>query len=142
MKLYLVRWRQRCYYNEEEWERDPQGPRVLSAFTSREQAEQDRLLRESERTVPANRTTPPACVPEWADLEDFTSFPEPVLIDWLTDAGLAPPPPGEDEDFPGRDWIKWWSEALPTWPEEEQARAWKALDRISFFEVVETELEE
>ena len=65
-----------------------------------------------------------------------------VLLDWLTDAGFAPPPPGADEDFPERDWVKWWSEALPTWTEEEQARAWKALDRVSFFEVVETELEE
>ena len=143
MKLYLVRWRQRCYFRDEVWDEEvaPRVPRVLAAFADPAEAEAYRQHRESTRALPANRVCPFHCG-QSLKLEEVTSLPEPVFLDWLLDAGLTPPPEVATPTGPRRYWVPWWAQNLPHMTEAQQAKVWQAMDRVPFFEVVETELED
>jgi hypothetical protein len=65
-------------------------------------------------------------------LDDWTSWPECVLRDWLLDAGLSPPESGADP----ADWVAWWEAHQPL-TELQRQRVWEGLDRVRFFAVVE-----
>jgi hypothetical protein len=66
----------------------------------------------------------------------------------VLDAGLTPP---EFQTMPSRkkgqapyvfrDWFAWWEDHVAQMTDVQRARIRQALDKVSFFEVVETELE-
>jgi hypothetical protein len=39
------------------------------------------------------------------------------------------------------DWAAWWEANAPAMSDDQRARVWQALDKVRFYEVVETELE-
>ena len=70
-------------------------------------------------------------------LGSATSMDEPVLRDWLLDAGLTPPPPATRKK--PVDWAGWWDENVDEMSDLQRAKVWEALDKVRFFEVVELE---
>ena len=76
------------------------------------------------------------------------AFPEPVFLDWVRDLGLNPPPIEQikpkysDKIFSLRDWDDWWEKNAPQMTNEQRAQIWKALDRLTFYEIVQTGIEE
>src|SRR5262249_10205857 len=79
---------------------------------------------------------------------DLTSFDEPILHDWVLDAGLTPPEPltvasrkKGRPPFPSRDWLAWGEGHVEQMTDVQRARIRQALDKVSFFEIVEPELE-
>jgi hypothetical protein len=64
-----------------------------------------------------------------------TSFPAPVLCDWLLDHGFEPPPLAPD--VPHADWVAWWDLFSGLWTAEQRALVYEALDKVRFFEVAE-----
>jgi hypothetical protein len=62
-------------------------------------------------------------------LRNQTSFDAGRLHDWALDQGLTPPEDG--------DWAWWWDAQHPRMTELQRDGMWKALDRLSFYEVVE-----
>jgi hypothetical protein len=59
-----------------------------------------------------------------------TSFAEEILRDWLLDADIEPPAAGDS------DWVEWWRDVVDELDEVQWAHVWKALDRLTFHEVV------
>jgi hypothetical protein len=41
-----------------------------------------------------------------------------------------------------RDWDGWWQENAPAMTDDQRAQVWKALDKLEFYEIVETGVEE
>jgi hypothetical protein len=119
-----VNWR--CYGPG--WARLPGTTRVQS-FATYEEAEADRRRREAAAREQVNpfRCSGPA-------LHDRTSLDEGRLHDWLLDAGLTPPKPGKK----GRDWAGWWEKAKRRMTGPRREKVWEALDKVRFFEVVES----
>jgi len=76
--------------------------------------------------------------------------------DELSAMGLEPPdegesdalsvmglePPVEAESGKVRDWPSWWDQHAPRMTDQQRAKVWQALDRLRFYEIVETELED
>jgi hypothetical protein len=80
---------------------------------------------------PARASTPSG---SGGALPAVTCLDAPALHDWLLDAGLDPPrPDGEG----ARDWAGWWDAWQIIWTAEQRDAAWRALDRVRFFDVVE-----
>jgi hypothetical protein len=152
MKLYLVRWLHDYYYLDTAFKGGapvcPAPSRLMKAFTDPLAAENYR--QEVERGV---RTPPSQANPfhgfresevegqQLRKLADLTSFPEPIFADWLRDADLTPPKLPSSGELPGGDWADWWDANAPHMTDSQRARVWRALDKLRFFEIVETELE-
>src|SRR5262249_38688940 len=140
-------------------------PRLLKAFTDREEAERYWQDLESGRRPPPRGLNPflrmenPKqvldCLESWGStydrswqVTDLTSFDEPILLDWVPDRYLPPP---ESQTMPSRkqgqppyvfrDWFAWWEANVEQMTDVQRARIRQALDKVSFFEVVQTELE-
>jgi hypothetical protein len=64
-----------------------------------------------------------------------TRFAEAILCDWLLDADISPPDPGEN----GRDWVGWWVRAKGALNEAQWRHVWQAFDRVVFHEVMARE---
>jgi hypothetical protein len=105
------------------------GESRVASFDEADPAEAFCRTREEEARAVVNPFAGLLCVPS-----DATSMPEGVLCDWLIDHGIDPPRPGEDGQT---DWAGWWSAQFPGWTTEQKAAAWRALDRVRFFRVVE-----
>jgi hypothetical protein len=152
MKLYLVRWLHDYYYLETPFKGGapvcPAKSRLMKAFTDPLAAE--RYRQEVECGI---RTPPPQANPfhgfreyfiegrRLQKLTDLTSFPEPIFADWLMDCNLTPPKLPSSGELPRRDWADWWDANAPRMTDYQRARIWQALDKLRFFEIVETEWE-
>jgi hypothetical protein len=88
-------------------------------------------------------------------LDDYTTTPTGVLLDWLEDQGLDPPAGQRaaweasrqrpqtgalDEDSYAA-WLTWWTDNAGQWDAGLRERVWDKLGRVRFFEVVEVEFE-
>lgn len=152
MKLYIVRWLHDYYYRDTAFKGGapdcPAQPRLMKAFIDPVAAETYR--RQLERGL---RTPPPEANPfhgfresfvegrRFQRLADLTSLPEPIFADWLLDCYLTPPIRKTGAEKPGRVWADWWDAHAPQMTDYQHSRVWQALDKLRFFEVVETELE-
>jgi hypothetical protein len=105
------------------------GPHVCDTFETREEAEAEcaRLERELRQNSPFG-------IWQQASLCDLTSLEPNIFCDWLHDAGIEPPKPDEAG---GRNWEVWWDESSRKWSDEQREHAWKAMDRVRGYEVVE-----
>jgi hypothetical protein len=87
---------------------------------------------------------------ETLDVSRVTSFPEPILHDWVLDCGLTPPQSvtvgWKSETGKGtcqvRDWYLWWHTNLRRMCELQRRHVRRALDKVQLFEVISLELEE
>jgi hypothetical protein len=104
------------------------GQSRLASFASADEADADCARREKNVQRLLN---PFRCGNSLAVL---TSFPEPVFLDWVEDAGLTPPAQGEKGE---RDWRGWWERLAPSFRPEQRAKVWAGLDRLRFYTVVE-----
>ncbi|WP_439631007.1 hypothetical protein [Gemmata sp.] len=95
----------------------------VAGFESFDAAEADRTLREA---AVRQRMNPFECGP----LSAVTSLPDPILRDFLMDAGVEPPAAGVP-------WADWWTATRTSLPDEQHARVWQAADKVRFFEVSE-----
>jgi hypothetical protein len=105
------------------------GRVALASFADAEEAEADRRAREAEARRGVGN--PFRCGPA---LPYLTSFPEPVFLDWLQDAGVQPPQPGSAAGR--RDWAAWWDAQQEGLSPPQRARVWDGLDKVRFFDVV------
>jgi hypothetical protein len=104
-------------------------PEACGTFKTRERAEAKCAKLEREL-----REHNPFDIWQQASLCDLTSLEPNIFCDWLQDAGIEPPKP---DSSGGRDWEAWWDESSPHWSDEQREHAWKAMDRVRGFEVVE-----
>lgn len=95
----------------------------VAGFESFDAAEADRANREAAVRLKMN---PFECGP----LSAVSTLPDPILRDFLMDAGVEPPAAGVS-------WADWWAANRPALPHEHQARVWQAADVVRFFEVTE-----
>ncbi len=154
--LFLIRWRELLepsVLNEKD--AHPPSKPLLRAFTNRQAAEQYlHAAGRGEIPLPAH-VNPFHCFrleklypdKNFAGLAGLTSFPEPVFLDWVRELGLEPPEltrikPRYAPPITMRDWAGWWDQHAPTMTELQRGRIWHALDKLEFFEIVETGLEE
>jgi hypothetical protein len=162
-KLYIVRWRQEPY--EKTCWNHAAVPRLLHAFADLDEAQHYCEDLESGRRPPPAGLNPFLAMDNpkqalehlemWGStydrswqVTDLTSFDEPILLDWVLDSWLTPPEPQTmPSRKPGqppyvyRDWFAWWEANVGQMTDVQRARIRQALDMVSFFEVVETELE-
>jgi hypothetical protein len=66
-------------------------------------------------------------------LSDWTSFDGGRLHDWLLDIGLTPPSNKTREG-----WLQWWQQSHEQMSELQTEQLWQALDRLRFYEVIES----
>jgi hypothetical protein len=125
--VHQLSWVQPEYDDDPYLRRLPKSAKV-AAFSSLKAAEADRRERETAARAAANPFRHGG-----ASLFYQTSFDAPRLHDWLLDAGITPPRLPADHS----DWIAWWDAFARTWNALQLAHAWKALDKVRFFEVVE-----
>jgi hypothetical protein len=166
-KLHVVRWRREAYERALQQPREQPIPRLLRAFLDRGRAEAYCLdLEQGRRSAPAH-ANPFLALPgfrgplqpdqpydhfyiECLDMKWMTRFSEPILNDWLLDAGLTPPETihlrvqRSTKVLPVRDWFSWWETNAPQMTELQRCRVWQALDQISgfFFEAIAVEWED
>lgn len=117
---------------------------VIKVFTSARRAERFRARMEAARRHRPIKVgiNPFKSVGGWRLADGtVTSFPEPVLDDWLRDVGLEPPMPPGGRERVLDDWIAWWTMTAPRMTQEQRAHVWKALDKIHFYEIVSLTLE-
>jgi len=67
---------------------------------------------------------------ECGPLPMVSSFPEPILRDFLMDTGIEPPEAGIA-------WDEWWKANRDRLSDEQRARVWEAGDKVRFFEITE-----
>jgi hypothetical protein len=101
----------------------------LRAFTTRTSAEEcctalDRVERQRRDINPFDHGQ---------YLDECTSFPPPILCDWLLESGLTPP----EVAWERHTWRKWWSVVAESATELQIASIWQAMDQVRFFAVVE-----
>ena len=96
----------------------------LQSFTDADEAA--KVCREKDQAIRA-RINPFRC--GGPSLSNQTSLDAGRLHDWALDQGLTPPE--------GDDWVMWWADQHPGMTELQRDGMWKALDRLSFYEVVE-----
>ena len=96
----------------------------LQSFTDADDAE--KVCREKDEAIRA-RVNPFRC--GGPSLRNQTSLDADRLHDWALDQGLTPP----EQDR----WAAWWDEQYPRMDTLQRDAMWKALDRLSFYEVVE-----
>ena len=102
------------------------GAVVVSTHETAEEATTERADRE--RAV-WSAVNPFRCGESFSEL---SSFPVPVLYDWLHDAGLEPPRAGGLAA-----WADWWDAARPGLTPDEWTRVRTGLDRLRFYETTE-----
>jgi hypothetical protein len=77
--------------------------------------------------------------------DQYTTMGAAAFPALLRAEGLAPPPADSlahgDEDDLARVWADWWDEHRKEWDDRLAERLWDALDRLSFYEVVEVPAE-
>lgn len=151
-RLYLVRWFHDYYYlNSSLRGGAPMVlpvPRSVRAFLD-PVAAQEFAFRLTQGAVPWPAVINPfrGLNERWMEdrtittVADVTSMPEPIFCDWLREAGLEPPAEAAIGRWL-RDWASWWDQHAPRMTDHQRAKVWQALDRLRFYEIVETELED
>jgi hypothetical protein len=100
------------------------GPGLeVASYDAIEEAESDRWKREQ---VARSKMNPFEC----GSLPMVTSFPEPILRDFLMDADITGP-------VAGGSWAAWWNEHREQLSAEQTARVWEAADKVRFFDSTE-----
>lgn len=94
---------------------------AVAAFDFFADAEDDRRRREAAVRL---RVNPFECGP----LSMVSSLPEPILRDFIMDAGIDPPDALTT-------WAAWWADVRDRLSPEQTARVWQAADKVQFFEV-------
>jgi hypothetical protein len=98
----------------------------------------------------APRAHYPKNIADRLDVRRVTSFPEPILHDWVLDCGLTPPSlmtirwltQTESGRQQVRDWFGWWQDHDKRMTELQRTHIRRALDKVQLFEVIPLELEE
>src|SRR5262245_21729605 len=111
-----LNWRPTGCYG---WDLSP-GTARLASFATRDEAETERARRE---TNARRRVNPFSCK---KPLEELTSMPEKIFLDWVSDAELEPPKAENDK----RDWAAWWKATRPGMSGEQHAKLWEGLDKL------------
>jgi hypothetical protein len=101
------------------------GTARLASFPTRDGAETERARRE---TNARNRVNPFRC---GKALDELTTLPEPIFLDWVRDTDLVPPKPAKKGTAP--DWAEWWDANRPEMSGEQHARLWEGLNKLHFF---------
>jgi hypothetical protein len=74
-------------------------------------------------------------------LDQYTTMGEASFLALLQAEGLTPAAldlrPSADYDYQAHAWADWWEEHPQEWDDRLVERLWNALDRLSFYEVVE-----
>jgi len=150
LTVYLVRWAE-CWHHRPRWQRAMgyaplPGGGVLKAFADPAAAEAFRAdaERDARRAGPAanpfaysEASDPDQCLKfQHLGLGGLTSLPEPVLRDWLQEAGFDPPPPHRDGFGAVLRWGWWWERFAADMTPDQRAKAWEAFDKVRLFEVV------
>ena len=157
--LFIVRWKAEFYfyYDPEDDNACQPGERLTKAFATKAAAEQYRQSVQRGRLAPPSGANPflrfRTARHSWYDgdeiptLAQLSSMPEAVFDDWLQDVGLTPPAPTRIEPkhgkpFTMRDWDAWYEANAAQMSDRQRMKVWEALDKLDFFEIIETELEE
>jgi hypothetical protein len=114
-------------YNDEDYNRGPEGGAAHAAFRNRERAEAER--ERLERAARAEWESPFRLEHSW---HAATSLSEEALRAAIDELNL-PQPDGEGY------WHDWWDSHVRTHPQ--CSAVWNLFDRVRFYEVVATELE-
>lgn len=155
--IYIIRWRAEPYFKHQDGPRGYQQgrSRLLKSFVDRDRAKEYLSAVSHGDIVLPCELNPFFSFKEQGEYPDdddykglagLTTFDEPIFEDWIRDLGLEPPaakeinPYGEPIFF--ADWFAWWEEQSPTMTDYQRAKIWQALDKLDFFEIVETTLEE
>jgi hypothetical protein len=104
------------------------GEVAVASFATFEEAEADRVGRETEYRKWVNPFECGAAVHYWTHLD------EPRLRDWLMDHDITPPDAKKDGTT---DWTKWWKKNQKKLGAEKCAAVWEVLDKVRFFAVSE-----
>jgi len=96
----------------------------LQSYAEADEAAKE--CREKNQTIRA-RVNPFRC--GGPSLRNQTNLDADRLHDWALDQGLTPPD--------GDDWAAWWDAQHPQMTELQRGGMWHALDRLSFYEVIE-----
>jgi hypothetical protein len=89
-------------------------------------------------------------------LDDYTTTPTGVFLDWLEDQGIDPPAgqraaweafqhrprTGDFDEESYAAWVAWWGDNAGQWDADLREQVWDKLDRVRFFEVIEVESDE
>jgi hypothetical protein len=102
------------------------GANVVASFYAHQDATNDCRRREAEAR---RRVRNPFCVLGPTPATQAT-MPEPVLRDYLMDAGIDPPV--------RNCWAMWWDSNPVGWTERQRETVWQVLDRVRFYTVVAT----
>jgi len=128
MSRYFVRrrnwrWSPGNEHTPRGWVCFPGPGTTVAEFDFFDDAEHDWGKREAAMRLKIN---PFDCGP----LSAVTSFPGPILRDFLMDVSIEPPAPGIA-------WEAWWVANREQLSDEQQARLWQAVDKVRFFEISE-----
>lgn len=152
MKLYLVRWLNEAFYYQNSFcggKPDcAAADRIVRAFVDPIAAEDYRQYLEDGRQAPPRSTNPfksfPKKYPRFYDgvfvrtMSDITHFSETEFMNYIRECGLAPP---EKARLTLENWCDWWEQHKAHMTESQRGHLWRALNKIRFFEIVETETE-
>jgi hypothetical protein len=137
-KVYLVQrkgWSFDDYQQEFDHDPDAGGGVPVRAFASRARAEA--CARNLERA--ARKEVSPFV---FGDLGYLSSLSLEEFCDFLRTLKVRPPPIESLERHPFARWREWWDEHAGGLSEGKRDAIWDMLDRLRFYEVVETELAE
>jgi hypothetical protein len=104
------------------------GTARLESFPTFDEADTERARREANAR---SRVNPFRCC---KPLDELTTLPEPIFLDWVGDTGLSPPKAKKGE---ARDWVAWWDATRSHMSAEQHARLWEGLNKLHFFRVDE-----
>ena len=104
------------------------GATRIAAFDTADEAEAFRADEEERARATVNPFAGGATVPA-----EQTGWPAEVVLDWLADHGIDPPPVVNGS----HDWAGWWDREHPTWTVDQRRVAWVPLDKVRFFRMRE-----
>jgi hypothetical protein len=122
---------------DERGDEDPDGAGPLRTFLSRKKAEAWWRQREEQARGDQSPFDYGALM---GDLEDYSSLSPAEFRDRLRAVGLRPPSFGEDGRLRDDLW-GWWQREVADMTPKQRSAVWDALDRVRFYEIVETTID-
>ncbi len=116
---------------------DEGGPAPQRTFLSRKKAEAWWRRREEEAREDQSPFDYGAL---GGDLEDYSSLSPAEFLDRMRAFGVSPPSFSENGRLPDSLW-EWWEREVAGMTAEQRSAVWDALDRVRFYEIVETTIE-
>ncbi len=116
---------------------EPSDVPAQRTFLSRKKAEAWRRKREEEARGDQDPFDYGAL---GGDLEDYSSLSPEEFRDRLRGVGLSPPSFGENGRLPDALW-EWWEREVADMTPAQRSAVWDALDRVRFYEIVETTID-